>query len=66
MFKSFDREVPPLGTHPADIVIQNIYYVYIINERLILRLGALRDGSQVQVLSTCTNRESLAVLHYVL
>lgn len=29
MFKSFDREVPPLGTHPADIVIQNIYYVYI-------------------------------------
>ena len=42
-----------------------IYYVYIINERLILRSGALRDGSQVQVLSACTNRES-AVLQNVL
>lgn len=29
MFESFDQEVPPLGTHPVDILIQHIYYVYI-------------------------------------
>ena len=37
MFKSFDREVPPLGTHPADIVIQNIYYVYIIAKYICMK-----------------------------